>query len=449
MATELSRSQAISMRQIGQWRSRALEDPVRRMVGNAIFKNGIQNVAQDHGRLTRVPHVFSHVIATGAITHQKQSGRCWLFAGLNVIRERMSKQLKIKDLELSQAYLMFYDKLEKANYFLESILQTLEEPADGRLVAWLLTAPLQDGGQWDMFVNLVEKYGVVPKWIMPESFHSSQSRMMNHLMTAKLREDAARLRQAAGEGASFEALNSLKERMLADVYQMLVQFLGEPPEQFDFDYQDDNHEFHADRGLTPVQFWTRYSDVKLDHYVSVINAPTPDKPFGRTYTVDFLGNVAGGRPVLYLNLPIEQFKALATAQLVDGRPVWFGCDVGKMSDRTEGILDTDQYDYGTALGVAFEMSKAERLMYGESQMDHAMVLTGVNLVDGQPDRWKVENSWGPDAGREGFFVMSDRWFDQFMYQVVIDKQYLSEAQREALQVQPQHLPPWDPMGSLA
>ncbi len=445
MATELTVSRQVSLEHLNQWRQSFAQEPLRQIVSNAVVKNGINSVAQRRARVTQMTFAFSHEISTGTITNQKASGRCWLFAGLNLVREGMAGALKLKDFELSQAYLMFYDKLEKANYFLESILETHDEPVDGRLVSWLLTAPVQDGGQWDMFVNLVEKYGIVPKWIMPESFHSSDSRLMNRILTTKLREDAKRLRDA-GTG---EEARDLKNTMMADIYQLLAEFLGEPTGRFDFEYQDDDHQFHGDRGVSPVDFWHRYGGMNLDDYVSVINAPTSDKPFGRMYTVAFLGNVVGGRPVLYLNLDNGRFKELAVRQLTDGRPVWFGCDVGPMSDRATGILDTDQFDYAGTLGVEFGMTKADRLMYGESQMTHAMVMAGVNLVDGVPNRWKVENSWGKDAGQDGFFVMSDQWFDQYMYQLVVDKRYLTDEERAILDMEPTRLAPWDPMGSLA
>ncbi len=445
MATELTVSRQVSLEHLNQWRQSFAQEPLRQIVSNAVVKNGINSVAQRRARVTQMTFAFSHEISTGTITNQKASGRCWLFAGLNLVREGMAGALKLKDFELSQAYLMFYDKLEKANYFLESILETRDEPVDGRLVSWLLTAPVQDGGQWDMFVNLVEKYGIVPKWVMPESFHSSDSRLMNRILTTKLREDAKMLRDA-GTG---EEARDLKNTMMADIYQLLVEFLGEPTGRFDFEYQDDDRQFHGDRGVSPVDFWHRYGGMNLNEYVSVINAPTSDKPFGRMYTVDFLGNVVGGRPVLYLNLDNSRFKELAVRQLTDGRPVWFGCDVGSMSDRATGILDTDQFDYAGTLGVEFGLTKADRLMYGESQMTHAMVMAGVNLVDGVPNRWKVENSWGKDAGNDGFFVMSDQWFDQYMYQLVVDKRYLTDEERAILDMEPTRLAPWDPMGSLA
>jgi len=449
MATDMITARAISPGAVQNWKKAIHDAPLHHVIRNAIIKNGVQAVAQNRSRVAEMTYTFSDELAIGTITNQRQSGRCWIFAGLNVIRERMAKKIHVKDLELSQAYLMFYDKLEKANYFLESILGTMAEPTDGRLMGWLLMSPLQDGGQWDMFVNLVEKYGVVPKWMMPESFHSSNSRQMNQLMTSKLREDAAQLRLRAHQGASADDLLRIKEGMMADIYQMLSHFLGDPPEQFDFEYQDDDHHYHADRQISPVLFFERYGEMDLHDYVSVINAPTADKPFYQTYTVDYLGNVVGGNSVLYLNLPIDEFKELTKAQIVDGNPVWFGCDVGKMSERETGILDVAQFDYEIALGVTLSLSKADRLTFGESQMDHAMVLAGVNLVDGRPNRWKVENSWGKEAGHEGFFVMSDAWFDEYMYQVVVEKRYLSEAQRALLTMDPIHLPPWDPMGSLA
>jgi bleomycin hydrolase len=446
VATEMEVTASISPALLMGWNEMVARQPLRRVISNAIVKNGIQAVAQDRRRVSEMTFSFSHEIPTGAVTNQKQSGRCWLFAGLNLMRESMAKALKMKDFELSQAYLMFYDKLEKANYFLENIVATRHEALDSRLVSWLLSAPVQDGGQWDMFVNLVEKYGVVPHWVMPESFHSSESRFMNRLLTTKLREDAARLREST---AHADQLRDQKNAMMADIYLLLVEFLGEPPSRFDFEYQNDDGEFFGERDLTSTAFYQKYSRLHLDNLVSVINAPTPDKPFIRAYTVDYLGNVVGGRPILYLNVPIERFKEMALHEIVADRPVWFGCDVGPMSDRALGILDTDQYDYGTTLGVDFSLTKAERLMFGESQMTHAMLLTGVNVVQGRPDRWKVENSWGTSNGHNGFFVMSDSWFDQFMYQIVVDSSRLTDAERAALDTEPVHLPPWDPMGALA
>ena len=439
-------SSGLLQRMAAAWR----EDPQRRVMMNAIRKSGLSAVAMDQDVLTSHRYTFSHEIETGPITNQRSSGRCWMFAGLNTLRVPVKEHCGLKEFELSQAYQMFWDKLERSNYFLESILETLEEPLDGRVVTWLLENPLSDGGQWDMFVNLVEKYGVVPKDAMPETYHSGSSAGMNRVLVVKLREDAARLRQAHDlEHAHGAELQRTKARMLAEIYSLLVQFLGEPPQRLDFEYRDKDKGFHRDAGLTPTEFYARYVGIDLERYISVINAPTADKPFGRTYTVRFLGNVRGGRDVLYLNVDSATLKGLALQQLLDGEPVWFGCDVGKMSDKDSGVMDAALFDYQAALGLHFQLSKAERLDYGESRMTNAMVFTGVNVVDGQPNRWKVENSWGKDPGHDGYFVMSDGWFDEYLYQVVVRKDYLPAPLRAALSLPPVVLQPWDPMGALA
>lgn len=449
MSIELQGPATISDDWLAALRGRAGATPERRALDHAVQKNGLDAVAIDQERLNAMQHTFSHVVNGGPITNQKQSGRCWLFAGLNLLRVPVMARLGLETFELSQAYQMFWDKLEKSNYFLESILESLDEPLDGRLVTWLLDHPLQDGGQWDMFVNLVAKYGVVPKWVMPETFHSSQSRRMNQVLTAKLRQSAARLRELAEGGASPAALRDAKEQVLRQVYGALVTFLGEPPARFDFECRGKNGEFHRDGGMTPQAFYRKYVDIDLDQYVSLINAPTADKPYGRTFTVRYLGNVRGGRDVLYLNVAPDALRQATLDQLLAGEVVWFGCDVGKMQDRDAGIMAEDLFGYGPVLGMPLGMTKAQRLDYGESQMTHAMVFTGVNLVDGRPNRWRVENSWGTEHGDKGFFVMGDDWFDEYMYQVVIHRRHLPQELLAALDQPPIELDPWDPMGSLA
>ncbi len=417
---------------------------------HAVVKAGIGDAAENHQANIDNPMVFSIELKdTGKITNQKASGRCWLFAALNTMRYEVIHNLNLDDFELSQNYQMFWDKLEKANYFLESIVKTAGEPLDGRLVNFIIGAPMQDGGQWDMYAALADKYGCVPKCVMPETFHSSNTRVMNRLLTFKLREDADELRAAVRDGAKTAQLDALKERMLQEVYNVLVICLGEPPAKFDFEYRDKDGEFHRDAGLTPKSFFKKYIRLNLGDYVSVINAPTADKPYGKTFTVAFLGNVVGGREVKYLNLPSADLKKIAIRQLKDGKPVWFGCDVGQMSTRDTGLLALNAFDYEAATGLKFAFDKAQRLDYCMSGMSHAMVFQGVNLVDGKPNRWKVENSWSDKAGQKGYFIMSDDWFDEYNYQVVVNKKYLTAAQRKAFQQAPIVLKPWDPMGSLA
>lgn len=429
------------------------KDLRNKIISDVIIKNGINDTALNRDSIIKMQHTFSEEIKTGKITDQKKSGRCWLFAGLNKLRFAIAQKLNLnlsekEGFELSQAYPTFWDKLEKANYFLESIIETRREKVDSRLVMWLLKDPMQDGGQWDMFVNLVEKYGIVPQYIMPESFHSSDSSLMDKILNLKLREYTKVLREDL-KGREERELRVKKEGMIKEFYALLCHFFGEPPKVFDFEYRDKKNNFHRDKNLTPLEFYKKYSSAKVSDYISIINAPTKDKPFGKTYTVKYLGNVKEGRKVLYLNLKTEELKKLTISQLKDGETVWFGCDVGQMLGTKAGIMDLDLYNYKEVLDTSFDLSKADRLNYGDSLLTHAMVFTGVNIVENSPNRWKVENSWGKDNGKDGFFVMSDEWFNQFMYQVVVNKKYLSEDFLVALEKTPIELEPWDPMGSLA
>jgi len=422
------------------------------IIANAVMKNGINDTALNNKSLREMHHDFSEEIDVGAVTNQKKSGRCWMFAALNNIRYSISKSLDIKehDFELSQSYTMFWDKLEKANYFLENIIKTAELEQDSRRVMWLLNEPTNDGGQWDMFTALIEKYGIVPKYVMPETYHSSNSRIMNKILSLKLRSQAKILRDDYRFGADKESLREEKEDLLAEIYSILAYFLGEPPKSFDFEYKNKDGEFFRDSNLTPLEFYNKYSKVKMKDYLSIINAPTKDKPFNQTYTVEFLGNVKEGQQIHYLNLPIEKLKELSVAQLKEGEPVWFGCDVGQWSDRDLGIMDTELFKYKEVLDTDFELDKGARLQYGESVLTHAMVFTGVNLNnDQQPERWKVQNSWGKEVGEDGFFIMSDDWFEEFNYEVVINKKFVSDEILKDYQKDPVVLKPWDPMGSLA
>ena len=417
---------------------------------NAVTANGLMASAVSRAAVAQDTHEYSIRLEQGEITNQKQSGRCWMFAALNTMRYQVMQKCNLKTFELSQAYLFFWDKLEKSNYFLESILETVELPTSSRLVAYLLTAPVGDGGQWDMLCNLVEKYGVVPKTAYPESKASSGSREMDSTLTEKLREDACILRRMHKEHLDMDTLRVRKNEMLNEIYRLLCICLGEPPKSFTFEYRDADKNFHRETGLTPKSFFEKYVGIDLHDYVSLINAPTSDKPYGRSYTVKYLGNVREGSAVRYLNLPIEELKKAAIAQLKDGQPVWFGCDVGKHSDRDSGVMDLDIRSLETLLDTKFTMTKAERLDYGQSLMTHAMVFQGVNLDDkGQPNRWRVENSWGKDPGKEGYYLMTDRWFEEYLYQIVVHKKYLTEEQRKAYASDPIELEPWDPMGSLA
>ncbi|MFD1672281.1 aminopeptidase C [Agrilactobacillus yilanensis] len=415
------------------------------------MKNGILASSENTDSAIAMEPTFSVEIDTGAVSNQKQSGRCWMFAALNTMRHPLQKQFHLKDFELSQNYTNFWDKLEKSNYFYENILNTAALPLEDRKVAFLLATPQQDGGQWDMLCALIQKYGIVPKSIMPETFSSSASAQLNTVLNNKLRKDAVKLRTLVNQGADDTQIAATRKVMVSEVYRILVMALGEPVKEFDWTYKDSDGLYHKEH-LTPQDFFKKYVGWQLSDYVSLINAPTEDKPYDHLYTVEMLGNVVGGREVRHLNVAIDTFKQLAVKQLQNGETVWFGSDVGKSSDRKAGIMDTEIYKVDDLLDVDLTMTKAQRLNYGESLMTHAMVLTGVDLVDGKPTKWKVENSWGDKVGNKGYFVMSDAWLDQYVYQVVINKKYLPENLQKVIETeydQPKVLAPWDPMGALA
>lgn len=425
-------------------------NPISKVATKALSKNSIQEVCYDLPAGSKMNYKFSLEISTMPVTNQKSSGRCWLFAALNVLREKLGKNINVENIELSQNYIAFYDKFEKANFFLEKIIETANSPIEDRLVNWLLRSPVNDGGQWDMFVGLVKKYGLVPKDAMPETFQSSNTSGVNRILNTKLREYACTIRNDINNGVSLKSVREKKDVMLKEIYNVLCICFNKPVKEFDFEYVDKDKLYHVDKGLTPKTFYDKYIGVNLDDYVSVVHAPTESKPFNRTYTVDCLGSVIEAEPILYLNLELSELKKLVAAQLKDNEIVWFGCDTGKYGSREEGIWDTNLYDYSTPFGLEFNMTKGEMLDYNQSSMGHAMVITGVNFVDDNTiDKWKIQNSWGDDKGNKGYFIISDDWFDRYVYQVCINKKYLSQEQLEMLKMVRIVLKPWDPMGSLA
>jgi bleomycin hydrolase len=440
---------AVSSDHIASFQQSFRTNSAYRLAQNAVTQTSVDDIALNRDIVTSIDHSFSTTLDDWSVTHQKRSGRCWMFAGLNLFRPGAMARMHLKTFEFSQNYLLFWDKLEKANYFLEAILETAERPADERTVHWLLGNLLSDGGQWNMFVNLIHKYGVVPKSAMPETESSSNTMRMNAVLKEKLREGARTLRDAIANGATVDEARETKHAFLQVIYRILAIHLGTPPATFDWQWLDKERTFHRDGTLTPQEFAARYITLPLDEYVCLVHDPRDTSPYGRTFTVEYLGNVWEGGITRYLNVEIDVLKDIAQRTLLAGEPVWFGCDVGKMMRRDTGIWDAKLFDYESVYDTAFTLNKAQRLVYRQTQMTHAMLFTGVDIVDGVPRRWRVENSWGEDNGQKGFYLMNDSWFDEYLFEIAAPKSYLPAALRAALEEAPVVLPAWDPMGSLA
>ncbi|MGH9076427.1 MAG: aminopeptidase C [Acidimicrobiales bacterium] len=422
-------------------------NPAYKLAQNAVTRVSVDDVAIDRELVNGADYSLSHVLDDWKVTNQARSGRCWLFAGLNLLRVGAARKMGVKDFELSQSHTMFWDKLERANYFLEAIIATAERDPDDRGVSFLLDSVAADGGQWNMFVAIVAKHGLVPKAFMPETHSSSNTARMNSVLRSVLRQGARTLRRLAGAP---EVAASEKARIMSVVYRVLCIHLGTPPERFLWQWTDKERGFHRQGVMTPREFAAEYVELPLDDYVCLVDDPRPSSPRGRTFTVEFLGNVVGAPPVTYLNVDMALLEDTAARTIREaGEPVWFGCDVGKMMSNEYGLWDSRLYELDLVYDTAFELGKADRLAYHESRMTHAMLFTGVDMVDGRSRRWRVENSWGADKGRDGFYTMNETWFDDYVFEIAARSQYVPADLRAALAGEAIVLPAWDPMGSLA
>lgn len=423
-------------------------DPSAKVAQNAVSNAELTTLALRRDLVQSMDFSFSTKLDEWKVTHQKRSGRCWLFATLNLFRVGAMKKMKLKDFEFSQAHIHFWDKLERSNHFLEAIIETSDRPVDDRTIHFLLSDPIGDGGQWNMAMNLIRKHGLVPKSAYPESFSSSNTRWMNAVLKDMLRSSASEIRGILDGGGSKKEARIHKESRMADIWRILCIHLGTPPAKFDWQWRDKDDEFHRKGSMTPLEFAEEFVDIDWENYFCIVNDPRNE--YYRTYTVDFLQNVAGGPPVIYLNVPSEEMKTVTQKLLEDGTPVWMGCDVGKQMERKKGLWDADLFGLEELYGVGFGMGKADRLRYGQTMMTHAMLFTGVDVVDGKPRRWRVENSWGAEeSGIKGYYTMNDSWYDEYMFEIAAPKEYLTEKMVAGLDSDPIVLPAWDPMGSLA
>lgn len=425
-------------------------DPFNAVRQNAMAESDAAKLALNQSVAMSIDRNFSTRLDDWGPTDQKSSGRCWLFAATNLLRAGVIRRLNLKSFEFSQSWLLFWDKLEKSNYFLEAMISTADRDLDDRTVAAVIEHCANDGGQWNMFVNIVLKYGLVPKSAMPETLSSSATGSMNRALVGRLRVGAKRLRDLHAAKAPAADLRAAKREVLADAYTILRLHLGNPPGRFDWQWTDEKKKFHREKGMTPPSFMNKYVTLPLQDYVCLVHDPRRTNPVGRTFTVEYLGNVVEGGIVTYLNVDIATMKDQAMRALKAKEPVWFGCDCGKMMHRDLSVWDARMYDFESLYGAPLELeSKEDRLLYKRTAMNHAMLFTGVDEEKGRARKWRVENSWGDKGDGKGFYVMNDSWFDEHMFEIAARKSRLPAALRAALEQPPIVLPAWDPMGSLA
>lgn len=436
--------QELTFEQLNRFREGFEEDRAARTANAAMAKTELADLAYIPMNAARLMGEFTIDIKTRGITAQEKSGRCWMFAAMNILREITAEKLGVDEFEFSENYLAFYDKLEKTNNFLEMIIESADEKLDSHMMEHLLDFGFGDGGYWEQAVGLIEKYGLVPKYVMPESYQSSHTEKFMKLLNNTVKRYACELRRLKANGAGHDVLEEEKEKMVAAVYKAECIAFGEPVTKFDFEYRDGKGEYHVDRGLTPKEFYDKYVGHSLQDYVTVMNAPTEKMEIGKYYVFHNMCCQAG-MDLHALNLTTEEMEELTLAQLKDGVPVWFGCDSGAFGDRKMGVWDPDSFDYqGLLGGMDWTMEKKERLDYKQSGATHAMILVGVNLDEnGCPDRWKIENSWGKEVGKNGYFVASEKYFREYVYEVIINKKHLNADQLSLLDKEPIRLKPWE------
>ena len=375
-----------------QVRSEFLDTPKYRNTQNAVMKNGIKKSITNQSEINSHPFVFSIDVDSNKVLNQKQSGRCWDFSGLNFIRHHIEKEHHIKDMELSPSYVYFYDKLEKGNYFYQNIINTADRPLSDRLVNWLLTTPQQDGGDWPLLTNLIEKYGLVPNELMPETKPAWNTTEINRMYNRKLYKDAMKLRDLVNNNACDTKIKSVIRQLNQENYRVLSICFGTPPEKFTYEYRDKNKKYHTTGEVTPLEFYKKFADINLDDYVELMNLPGCGYKYNQTYGIELCNNVVGGRNIRYLNVPMHDMRRMVIDQLKDDEPVWFACDVLQEWNNPAGLLSLKVYDWKRSFGISLGKDKATCVQYRESMPTHAMLICGVDLHDNEPTKWKVQNS---------------------------------------------------------
>ena len=423
-----------------------MEGP-NRAIHNVLAAEDAKKVSLNHDILKAHHNFFNHTVEVKGVTDQQKSGRCWLFSSLNILRPVVMEKYHLDEFEFSECYLSFYDKFEKANMFLEDMLDTSELGPDDREVQTILKYAYSDGGFWTNAVALIEKYGVVPKSAMPETFTSQNTDTISNNIVRLLKSDAVKLLKMKKAGKPMTEIRQEKRRMLADIYRIMVLHYGQPPKTFVFRYKDKDGKEHKTKEITPKEFYKEYVGVDLGNYVDLTHDPT--QPTGKLYRIRRTRAMIDGPDLMYANCSIETLKDLTQKSILENEPVSFGCDVAQQMDSKLGIMALKLHDYDSLYGTKLtQMTKAERLLYKEATVSHAMVFVGVDLVDGKTTKWKVENSWGDDRGDKGYFTMYDSWFDEHVYTIVVNKRFLPEKIQKIFKQKPKELPQWYPLNEV-
>ncbi len=426
-------------------RSDFLDTQRLRITQNAVMKNGIKKAITNEREIENSSFNFSIDVDSNKVMNQKHSGRCWMFSGLNFVRFLIEKKHNLKDMELSPDYLFFYDKLERGNYFYNNIVKTAAKPLSDREVMFLLATPQEDGGDWPLLTNLIEKYGLVPNELMPETTPAWNTTEINQMYNRKLDKDAMKLRDLVNSNASDTKIKSVIRQLNQENYRVLSICFGTPPEKFTYEYRDKNKKYHTTGEVTPLEFYKKFADINLDDYVELMNLPGGGYKYNQTYGIELCNNVVGGRNIRYLNVPMHDMRRMVIDQLKDDEPVWFACDVLQEWNNPAGLLSLKVYDWKRSFGISLGKDKATRVQYRESMPTHAMLICGVDLHDNEPTKWKVQNSWGDKPGHKGYFIMDNSWMDQYTYNTVVNKKYLTDTERAAYEKAEINLPYWTAM----
>jgi bleomycin hydrolase len=444
LATGSLFAQDISKTAMDQIRSGFKKDAYTKAMQNALSSNDISKLAWNRSNVGTVDQLFTYRVDVSGITDQKSSGRCWMFSSLNLFRPIVMKKYNLAEFEFSESYLYFYDLLEKANLFLNNIENSANLPIEDQKVRWYLRPPVDDGGQWGNFVNLVKKYGLVPKSAMGETNSSENTSLLTKFINSKLREDALEIRELKNAKADAKKIASRKVEMLSEIYRMLALNLDEPPTEFQWRFKDKDNKI-VEKKLTPQSFRDEVlGDSSLDDFVMIMNDPS--RPYWKHYEVENYRNTAEGNNWHYVNLPNDVIKEFCVASIKNNEALYASCDVGKQLRREVGVLDVDNFDYESIYGVKFGMNKAQRIQTGESGSSHGMALIAVDVdAQGKPVKWQFENSWGPAAGEKGYLTFTDAWFNEYMFRFVVNKKYLTGKVLEIYGQKPEMLSPWDPM----